>query len=96
MFMLRLSAHLATLFLGQACLSGLPVLHAHTFPCNCKQQFLNQQEETDYRNYFIINLHESMGPGQDQTCDPWVREKIYISLEIITCDPSVYTMDHPD
>ena len=27
--------------------------------------FLYQQEENDHRNYFMINLHESMGPGHD-------------------------------
>ena len=26
--------------------------------------------ENDRRNYFMINLHESMGPDKDQTCDP--------------------------
>ena len=24
------------------------------------------------RNYFMINLHESTGPGQNQTRDPWI------------------------
>ena len=28
--------------------------------------------ENDCRNYFMINLHESMGPGRDQTRDPWI------------------------
>ena len=28
------------------------------------------KEENDSRNYFTINLHESMGPGQDWTRDP--------------------------
>ena len=29
------------------------------------------REENDRRNYFMINLHESMGPGRDRTRDPW-------------------------
>ena len=33
---------------------------------------MNQRkEENDRRNYFMINLHESMGPGRDRTRDPW-------------------------
>ena len=43
------------------------------FPCNWQQPFLNQQkEENDRRNYFMISLHESMGPGWDQTLDLWI------------------------
>ena len=29
-------------------------------------------EEIDRRNYFMINLHESIGPGRDRTRDPWI------------------------
>ena len=25
------------------------------------------------RNYFMINLQESMGPDRDRTRDPWIR-----------------------
>ena len=33
---------------------------------------MNQRkEENDRRNYFMINFHESMGPGRDRTRDPW-------------------------
>ena len=33
--------------------------------------FLNQRKEMNgRRNYFMINLHESMGPGRDRTHDP--------------------------
>ena len=36
-----------------------------TFACNWQQPFLNMlKEENDCKNYyFMINLHESMGPG---------------------------------
>ena len=30
------------------------------------------REEDGRRNYFVINLHESMGPGRDQIPDLWV------------------------
>ena len=36
------------------------------------------KEENDRRNYFRINLHESMGPGQDQTRYPWICSQIGI------------------
>ena len=29
-------------------------------------------EENDLRNYFMINLHESMGAGQNRTGDPCI------------------------
>ena len=36
---------------------------AHTFACNGQQPFLNKpKEENDRRYYFMINIHESMGP----------------------------------
>ena len=40
-------------------------------------------EENDHRKYFITNLHKSVGPGQDRTCDPMflfglTRETIYV------------------
>ena len=34
---------------------------------------MNQgNEENEHRNYFMINLHESIRPSQDQTHDPWI------------------------
>ena len=35
-----------------------------------------QRKENDSRNYFMINLHESMGPGRDRTRDPWIRVRL--------------------
>ena len=44
-----------------------------TFACNWRQPSLNQRKgENDRRNYFMSNLHESMGPDRDRTCDPWI------------------------
>ena len=36
------------------------------------------REENDRRNYFMINLHESMGPGRDRTRDPWICSQLRI------------------
>ena len=33
---------------------------------------LSEREQNDRRNYSMINLHESMGPGRDRTRDPWI------------------------
>ena len=42
------------------------MLCAHTLACNRKQPFLNlRKEENDRRNYFVINLPESVGPGSN-------------------------------
>ena len=32
----------------------------------------NPKEENDCRNYFTINLQESMGSDRTQTCDLWI------------------------
>ena len=52
----------------QAVLSSLPVLRAHVFACNRAKTLLESaEEENDHRNYFVINLQESMGLGRDQS-----------------------------
>ena len=63
----RVSSPNHTFFL---CKLDEPVLRLHTFACNWQQPFLNQQEENDRINYFVINLHENM--GQDQTRNFWI------------------------
>ena len=35
-------------------------------------EWISGREENDRRNYFMINLHKSMGPGVDRTQDPWI------------------------
>ena len=35
----------------------------------------------DRRKYFMINLHESMGPVLDQTRDPWVCSQTRICCQ---------------
>ena len=39
------------------------------------------REENDRRNYFMINLHESMGPGRDRTRDPWICSQTRICCQ---------------
>ena len=76
MVMAGRSVHQTHFFLGkleQAVLK--PVLHTHTFACNRQTTLLegfSRIEENNSRNYFMINLHESMGRCQDRTCDPWI------------------------
>ena len=43
--------------------------------------WMNQQEENDSRNYFMINLHESMEPGRDRTRDPWICSQTRICCQ---------------
>ena len=42
-----------------------------------------QRKENDRRNNFIINLHESMGSGQDWTRNPWICSQTRICCQ--TC-----------
>ena len=48
---------------------------------------MNQRKgENDRRNHFMINLHESMGPDQDRTRDPWICSQTRIcSKKSILC-----------
>ena len=39
------------------------------------------REENDRRNYFMINHHESMGPSQDRTRDPWICRETRICCQ---------------
>ena len=34
------------------------------------------REENDRKNYFMVNLHESMGPGRNRTRDPWICSQL--------------------
>ena len=58
------SVHFTTFFPGQTWeyLVHIPVLLLVTDNNLCRGR-----EENDRRNYFMINLHESMGPGRDRT-----------------------------
>ena len=39
-------------------------------------------EENDRRNDFMINLHESMGPGLDRTRDPWICNQVRVDSSL--------------
>ena len=60
------------------------------FYLNWQQPFLNDsevREKNDRRSYFMINLHESMGPGQDRALYHDILPDCYISknfYELIT------------
>ena len=41
-------------------------------------EWISLREENDSKNYFMINLHESMGLGRDQSPDPWICSQICI------------------
>ena len=47
-------------------------------------EWISRREENDRRNYFMINLHKSMGPGQDQTRDPWICSQTRYRLPYAT------------
>ena len=44
---------------------------ALTVKVSCAIWF-SEREENDHKNYFMINLYESMGPGLDITGNPWL------------------------
>ena len=53
-------------------------VHILSLVTSLQQPFMNQQkEENDHRNYFMINLHKSMGPGRDRTLGPWICSQLY-------------------
>ena len=76
------SVHLTTLFSWASLNKQLTSNRAHTFACNWQQPFMNDpfsgRVENDRRNYFMINLHESMGPGRDRTHYPWICSQLRI------------------
>ena len=44
---------------------------------------IQRKEENDSRNYFMINLLESMGPGRDRTRDPWICSQTRICCQTL-------------
>ena len=42
---------------------------------------ISEREENDRRNYFMINLHDCMGPGRDRTRDPWICSQTRICCQ---------------
>ena len=71
MVMLGRSVHLTTLFLGkldQAVYQYFVQILSVVTDNN--PYLISRREENSRRNYFMINLQESMGPCQDRTRDP--------------------------
>ena len=44
-------------------------------------EWFSGRKENDRRNHFMINLHESMGPGRDRTRDPWICSQTRICCQ---------------
>ena len=55
--------------------------------------WISRWEENDCRNYFMINLHESMGPGRDLTRNPGsgVRH-ISAARQFTDCTAYIYVL----
>ena len=55
--------------------------------------WISRNEENDCRNYFMINLHESMGPGRDLTRNPGsgVRQ-ISAARQFTDCAAYIYVL----
>ena len=49
--------------------------------------WIRGREENSRRNYFIINLQESMGPGSNQTHDPWICSQTDICSHMLPTAP---------
>ena len=47
-------------------------------------EWFSKREENDRRNYFMINLQESMGWGWDQTRHPWICSQTRIYCQTVT------------
>ena len=45
-------------------------------------EWFSGREENDCRNYFMINLHKSMGPGWDGTSDLWICSQTCICYRL--------------
>ena len=68
------SVHLTTLFSWASLTWAVNkyVVYILLLVTDNNPSWISRREENGHRNYFMINLHESMGPGRDQTRDPWI------------------------
>ena len=44
----------------------------------CLLEWFSRREKNNRRNNFMINLHESMGPGRNRTSDSWICSRTCI------------------
>ena len=51
---------------------------------------ISRMEENGHRNSFMLNLHESMGPGRDLSRNPWICSKTRILKESSGCSYWLY------
>ena len=58
-------------------------LHILSLVTNNNPSWISGREENCRRNYSMINLQESMGPGQDQTGDPWICVQTHMLLTVL-------------
>ena len=74
MVMSRQPVHLTTLFILGKLEEAVHQYFAHILSLVTDKipSGISGREENGGRNYFMINLHESMGPGWNQTRDTWI------------------------
>ena len=64
------SIHIIALFPGQAAVNQYFVqIHVLSLVTDNNPSRFSGRKENDCRNYFMINLHESMGPDRDRRLD---------------------------
>ena len=64
--------HLTTLFPGQAWTRCTSCTYFRLKLTTTLLKWFSGRKENDRRNYFMINVHESMGLGWNRTRDPWI------------------------
>ena len=55
-------------------------------------EWFSGKEENDLRNYFMINLHESMEQGRDRTGHPWICSQ---TPKTRICYQTCYQLHYP-
>ena len=86
MVMAGWSVHLTTLFSWASLnkqLTSASCTYFRLLLTTTLLEWFSGREENDRRNYFMIYLHQSMGPGQDRTRDPWICDQTRICSQ--TC-----------
>ena len=62
-------------------LTSTPCTYFRLYLTTTFLEWFSGREENDCRNYFMINLHKSMGPGLDRTHDPWICNQTRICCQ---------------
>ena len=69
------SAHLTTLFSWVSLTKQLTFVHILSLVTDNNPSGISGREENGRRNFFVINLCESMGLCLDQICSPWISSQ---------------------